>query len=166
MKNKLLRRSKTIYILLSILFLGCVKNKNDNSFYDKVIYYHSNFYKLPGPPDNSKRFEVYYSDFVNEKDKTNYKKLSQFGFIERKINNEFSSKIDSFFINKNPGKYFPNYKCLECYQDILLFYKKEKIIGIAKFDFKCNKYCFTNFESNKKRYLKKDCLQYNYLLKK
>ncbi|WP_123887394.1 hypothetical protein [Flavobacterium aquidurense] len=163
MKNKLFCRSKILYILLNVIFLGC--SKNNNSFYDKVVYYHSNFYMLPGPPDNSEKFEIYYSDFVEKKTKTHYKDLSQFGFIKSEINNNFSDKIDAFFTDQNPGRYYPNYKCLNCYQDVLLFYKNNQLIGIAKFDFKCDKYCYTNFEANKERYLKKDCLQYKYLFK-
>ncbi|OXA71213.1 hypothetical protein B0A67_13190 [Flavobacterium aquidurense] len=120
---------------------------------------------LPGPPDNSEKFEIYYSDFVEKKTKTHYKDLSQFGFIKSEINNNFSDKIDAFFTDQNPGRYYPNYKCLNCYQDVLLFYKNNQLIGIAKFDFKCDKYCYTNFEANKERYLKKDCLQYKYLFK-
>ncbi len=155
-----------ITILICCVFFSCVGDKTKNRFYDKVEYYHSDYYKIPGPPDNTARFEIYYSDFVNENDKTNYKDLSQFEFVKREIDNEFSSKIDDFFTNHNPGEYYPNYQCLNCYQDILLFYKKDKLIGIAKFDFKCDKYCYTNFISDKKMYLKKDCGNYKYLFEK
>ncbi|MDQ6469898.1 hypothetical protein AAYQ05_09115 [Flavobacterium sp. B11] len=152
-------------ILISLIFLSCVKDKKQNSFYDKVEYYHSDHYNIPGPPDGTKKFDIYYSDFVEKKAKTTYENLSHFGFVKIEISNNFSEKIDDFFTNQNPGKYYPDYKCLNCYQDILIFYKKNKMIGVAKFDFRCNKYCYSNFNSDKIIYLKKDCLKYRNLFK-
>lgn len=144
---------------------SCTKDKKANAFYDKVEYYHSNYYKIAGPPDGTERFNVYYSDFVEKNSKIYYEDLSQFRFVKSEINNEFSDKIDNFFTDQNQGRYYPDFKCLNCYQDVFLFYKNKELVGIAKFDFKCNKYCYTNFELNKDRYLSKDCLQYKYLFK-
>ncbi|QGK73059.1 hypothetical protein [Flavobacterium sp. SLB02] len=165
MENNLLLKRKIFAVLISIIFFSCTKDKKTNSFYDKVEYYHSDYYRIAGPPDGINRFDVYYSDFVEKNSKIHYKDLSEFGFIKSEINNEFSEKIDNFFTDQNPGRYYPDYKCLNCYQDVLLFYKNNELIGIAKFDFKCDKYCYSNFESNKDRYLRKDCLQYKYLFR-
>ncbi len=49
---------------------------------------------------------------------------------------------------------------------ILFVPTNNRLISPAKFDFKCNKYCFTSFDTGKKRYSKKDDLQYKYLFKK
>ncbi|KAF2514342.1 hypothetical protein [Flavobacterium foetidum] len=165
MKSNLLFKKEMIALLISIISFSCVKDKDNTLFYDKVEYYHSDYYKIPGPPDNTPRFEVYYSDFVNENNKTHYKNLPQFGFVKNEINDELSIQLKDFFTGHNPGEYFPDYKCLNCYQDIMLFYKKDELIGIAKFDFKCNKYCYTNFLQNKKIFLKRDCGKYRYLFK-
>ena len=165
MENKLLLKRKFFIVLISIIIFSCTKDKKANAFYDKVEYYHSNYYKIAGPPDGTERFNVYYSDFVEKNSKIYYEDLSQFRFVKSEINNEFSDKIDNFFTDQNQGRYYPDFKCLNCYQDVFLFYKNKELVGIAKFDFKCNKYCYTNFELNKDRYLSKDCLQYKYLFK-
>ncbi|WP_281235083.1 hypothetical protein [Flavobacterium gelatinilyticum] len=165
---------KKVLVLSSfvvLFFAGCGKNKKENAFYDHVEYYHSDYYKMPTPPapnespEQRARYDVYYSDFVDENEKNNYKKLSEFGFVKNEISNEFSDKITDFFTDENPGRKMPDYKCLTCYQDIMLFYKKEKLIGIAKFDFKCNKYYYINFQADQDIYIKKNCLQYRYLFK-
>lgn len=160
MENKLLLKRKLFIICISVLFFSCTKTRNENSFYDKVTYYHSDYYNIAGPPDGTERFDIYYSDFVKEESKNTYQKLAQFGFVKVEIKNEFLDIIGNFFTDKNPGNYYPDYKCLNCYQDILLFYKKNELIGIAKIDFKCNKYVYSNFLSHKNIYLKKDLLQY------
>lgn len=162
---KSIMTKKILLMLAGVLFLSCQKDKNNVLIFDEVEYYHSSFYKLAGPPDNTDRFDIYYSDFVQEKNKFNYTKLAQYGFLKREISNDFEANIKYFLTDKNPGKYFPDYRCLNCYQDILIFYNKKELIGVAKFDFLCNKYCFTSFLSDKNIYLKKDCLRYKHFFK-
>ncbi|MFB9077059.1 hypothetical protein ACFFLS_03545 [Flavobacterium procerum] len=155
-------RLANLIIILLIILTGCGEKKK-HTFYDEVAYYHSDYYKIPGPPENTARYEVYYFNFVKEKNKINYENLSQFGFVKNEINSELSIQIENFFTDHNPGEYFADPRCLNCYQDIMLFYKNKKLIGVAKFDFKCDKYYYTNFLSNKKIYLKRDCGKYQNL---
>lgn len=155
-------------LLLIVFFSSCKKPENNIISFDKVEYYHSEFYKLPAPPspnEDMDSFEVYYFDFVKEKDKINYTKLSQFGFVKTETNDDFSIKINDFFTDQTPLKYHPDYKCLNCFQDIVLFYNKGELAGIAKFDFKCDKAYFTSFQFNKNIQLKRNSLQYKPLFK-
>lgn len=165
MKSNFYSTNKLLFLLLIFILFSCEK-KNNYDFYDTVKYYHSDFYKIPEPQEHTKRFDIYYSNFVDENYKAVYKDLSEFGFKKYPIDNEFSLKIDEFFTNQNPGSFMPDPRCLNCFQDVMVFYKKEKLVGIAKFDFKCNKYYFTNFLSDKEIYLRKDCQKFNYLFKK
>ncbi|MBE8723356.1 hypothetical protein [Flavobacterium hungaricum] len=165
MKSKLYSKNILACFLLTLVLSGC-KKKQHFDFYDKVLYYHSNFYSVPPPPDGTKRQEIYYSYFVDENDKSNYENLSQYGFKKQPISNAFDLKIDDFFTNQNPGRFRSDPHCLNCFQDILIFYKNEKIVGIAKFDFKCNRYFYTNYLSENKIYLRKDCQKFYYLFKK
>jgi hypothetical protein len=164
MKSKFYSKNIQICLLLILVLTGC-KKEQKSTFYDKVFYYHTDFYRIPTPPDGTKEFDIYYYDLVDENNKSKYENLSQFGFKEYPINNEFLLKIDDFFTSQNPGPYISDYKCLSCFQDILVFYKKEKIVGTAKFDFKCNRYYFTNFLVNKSLYIKKECFKFQYLFK-
>ena len=155
---------KIIIISLSIILLGC-EEKKKNTFYDKVSYYHSNTYMIPGPPDNTQKFEIYFFDFAHKANIDAYSNLFKFGYKECKISPELTLKIDELFTSTAPPKKMADYRCLNCYQDILLFYQKKKLIGVAKFDFKCDKYYYTNFLPNKKIFLKRDCGKYKYLFK-
>ncbi|NRS89999.1 hypothetical protein HNQ02_002934 [Flavobacterium sp. 7E] len=151
---------KILFLFLIISFFGCKKPKNEIISYDKLEYYHSNFYELPGPPDNSVRFKVYYSDFVEIKDRADYLDLTSIGFEKKEIKGEFSLKIKDFFTDIKPPSRLPDYSCLNCYQDIILFYNNAELIGIAKFDFICDKYYYSSFKSGKIIYLDDDCLKY------
>lgn len=156
---------KTFVISLIIILFSC-EEKRKNAFYDKVLYFHSNTYMIPGPPDGTQKHEIYFFHVAHESNIDAYLNLSEFGYTECKINAEFALKIDDLFTIITPPKRMSDYKCLNCYQDILLFYQKEKLIGVGKFDFKCNKYSYTNFLQDKNLYLRSDCGKYKYLFKK
>lgn len=155
---------KILIIFLSIILVGCGEKKK-NTFYDKVSYYHSNSYMIPGPPDNTQKYEIYFFNFAHKANIDAYSNLSKFGYKECMISAELAMKIDDMFISTAPPKKMADYRCLNCYQDILLFYQKGKLVGVAKFDFKCNKYFYTNFLPNKKIFLKQECGEYKYLFK-
>ncbi|KAF2514346.1 hypothetical protein [Flavobacterium foetidum] len=163
--NRIKFAKKILIISLIIILVGCEEKKKD-TFYDKVLYYHSNTYMIPGPPDNTQKHEIYFFHFAHKTNVEAYSNLSKFGYAECKISPEFALKIDDFFTSTAPPTKMVDPRCLNCYQDIMLFYKKDELIGIAKFDFKCNKYCYTNFLQNKKIFLKRDCGKYKYLFKK
>lgn len=124
-RSKFYSKNILACLLLILVLAGCQKEEKPK-FYDKVLYYHKDFYNIPPPPDGTKEFEIHYYDFVHENNKSKYENLSQYGYKEYQINDEFSLKIDDFFTNQNPGPYASDYKCLSCFQDILVFIKKEK----------------------------------------
>lgn len=62
--------------------------------------------------------------------------LEQIGYSKRIVPRAKYSRIDSVFTEKRPGRY-EEMGCTYVFRDILLFKKKDKIIGIAKICFGC-----------------------------
>jgi hypothetical protein len=103
--------------LLKDEFKGETAIKEDCVSIIEIMNKHNEFFKERSMPESDQRLpsgdgsESLISCSLSLKIKMrannrnyNYKKLSQFGFIKIKIDNEFSDKINNFFRDKNPGR--------------------------------------------------------------
>lgn len=91
--------------------------------------------------DGIEKYEIYFIEYASQKFKDNYKSLINYGFNKKEVSEDFKENIHLFFADKIQKKYYPNYKCLNRYNDILVFYDDIGIIvRVTKFDFNCNRF--------------------------
>ena len=72
-------------------------------------------------------------------DKNFIKNLLKFGYSKNQIDKKYHNEINSLFSETKCDSSFAA-ACVPVYRDILVFYKEEKIIGIAKICFTCRQF--------------------------
>lgn len=115
--------------------------------YDGIDHYHistdeSSVMALDTIPNRSKEDQLKLDIIINKTPKsindTEFiKSLEKIGFKKSVIKTHSFKKINEVFIEKTVSENI-EYACVAVYRDILIFKKKEKIVGIAKICFDCH----------------------------
>lgn len=151
MKIKLI--TSTI-ILIIILCLSCSKETCKPFYdYDEIEWYNYKRNLDSIPPDlknNEFLIEVFQgSTFSKIKDVSKLNYLSVDDFNKSIVPNSKYEQLNKLFCyNENKGIEGFTTACIPFYNDILVFKKESKIIGIAKICFKCQQSTFTESKSN------------------
>ena len=129
--------------------------KSNNKFFfdfDSVDYYFKDIEdseilrevrRLEGIDDKSDEYN--YLNLISEdypkkiNDRNFIKNLSEFGYSKNQIDKKYYNEINSLFSETKCDSSFAA-ACIPIYRDILVFYKEEKIIGIAKICFTCRQF--------------------------
>lgn len=151
--------------LILILFFTNVKAQDSSFFdFDQIDYYSTDIktkdisaieyqrkknsfeYKKI-----SKKNALFLSILTNnypEKIEENFsKQLVQYGFKKRKIDNVLYPEINTIFSEKNCNDNLDSF-CIPTFRDILIFRKKDQIIGIAKICYTCHLATIIGTEKN------------------
>lgn len=147
---------KVLIVLFATVFtISCKTEKKvcEKCFfdYDRVEYYYKNISEndlnkihsdAKGKSRNSN--EIVYMELVGH----NYphtvkqdfdKTLKKFGYVEKEIESSKFNELDEVFSEKKCDSPFA-YACGAIYRDIILFYKNDSLVGIAKICFGCRQY--------------------------
>ena len=137
---------KTYYFLITLLLVSC-KQKQLFEF-DKINHYQislsedeeSNLYDLT----NKSHADSLYNIILNQDEPIS---LNDTGFLNSlklpkiKMNQINDNKLAEFrLLFKEKISWKTNYKCEPIYRDVLIFQNNDKVNGIAKICFECNKY--------------------------
>lgn len=89
-------------------------------------------------PEEQLQIELIIMDAPNSVDDTSFvAELENIGFRKTQVDKSIFGKINEIFKEKEVDESIVN-SCLAVYRDILIFKKKNKIIGMAKICFSCN----------------------------
>ncbi|CAM3831702.1 hypothetical protein FLBR109950_03845 [Flavobacterium branchiophilum] len=161
---KSIKKNVLFYFLILILFNSCKKSTVIN--FDEV-YYYKYFFNVRSEvtsPRATKFMNICNNDTVF--DKKDYLNLQHFGFKGKRINNQIIYELNSIFVNKKE-LVKEDYKCLNAYCDILVFLRQKQIVGVAKFDFKCNNCMYNNFDNEIDNvFIKNNCSDFEKIFKK
>lgn len=115
--------------------------------YDEIDHYHASMEEdsvmaLDTIPNRSKEDQLKLDIIINKipkniNDTEFIKSLEKIGFEKSIIKPHNFKKINEIFIEKTVNEIL-EYACVAVYRDILVFKKKEKIVGIAKICFDCH----------------------------
>ncbi|MDN5481930.1 MAG: hypothetical protein L0G30_10180, partial [Chryseobacterium sp.] len=125
--------------------------------YDGIDHYHvstneSSVMALDTIPNRSKEDQLKL-DVITDKIPKNIndtdfiKSLEKIGFKKTVIISHKFKKINEIFVEKTVSENI-EYACAPVYRDILIFKKKEKIIGMAKMCFDCHQKQITGTKAN------------------
>lgn len=130
-----------------------IKSNNKIFFdFDNVDYYFKDIEeseilkevrRLEGVDNESEEYN--YLNLISENypkkinDKNFIKNLLKFGYSKNQIDKKYYDEINSLFSETKCDSSFAA-ACIPIYRDILVFYKEEKIIGIAKICFTCRQF--------------------------
>jgi len=114
--------------------------------YDAILHYKNKLDSIDNivaNETNSKldklKYDIILGDKPNKIVDTNFViNMEKIGFVKSSVDKNKFPVINKIFIEKTVNESV-DYACIAVYRDILIFKKKEKIIGIAKICFECNK---------------------------
>lgn len=142
------------FILIIALFLSCSKEKCKPFYdYDEIEWYNYKRNLDSIPPDlenNEFLIEVFQgSTFTKIKDVSKLNYLSINDFNKSIVPNSKYQELNKLFCyNENKEVQGFSTACIPFYNDILVFKKERKIVGIAKICFKCQQSTFTESKTN------------------
>lgn len=159
-----------ILLILVIFYFGCqkdpVKNSPSNANvlqqkieeyqygkiffdYDHIDYYHINveedkIIELDDSQNKSKADQYKYTILTKNipKDITDLdflNSLTKIGYSKKEIQKSKFDQINKIFVEKNTTDGY-NMACVPIFRDILIFKKRNKVIGVAKICFTCHQY--------------------------
>ncbi|MBP9848338.1 MAG: hypothetical protein KBC58_02760 [Flavobacterium sp.] len=154
--------NKYLFIIICFSFLNCkdledkivntteIKSNDLNFFdFDKVEHYSKNIkdddilhemQRLDGIDKHSEEYNylnlIGYNYPKNVNDKEIISNLVKYKFSKIQIDNNIHKDINKLFSTSKCEGGYP-LACAPIYRDILIFYKQDKIIGIAKICFEC-----------------------------
>jgi hypothetical protein len=141
-------------ILITFVFISCQslnesdKRENSNQFFDfdEIDYYHKDImleeWLKMATKENKSTDEIAFLKIINEnyptstKDKQIISELDKLYPLKGKIKKEKFKEIGNIFSEKFHGDYALA-ACDPLYRDILVFKKKQDIVGISKICFEC-----------------------------
>src|SRR5690606_38180602 len=151
-----------IIIAFNIIFLftSCASNNTESLYfkdYNKLLYYYNPKIDINNV-DRESFLLIYTGD--NPKPSSKYmitEDLEKFGYSKKYISYNSFKKINGVLKQKKPSRKYLYHNCIPEYRDILIFKKDEKIIGIVKICFECEKIFAIGINSNFDRnYSKKE----------
>ena len=130
-----------------------IKSNNKIFFdFDNVDYYFKDIddseilkevRRLEGVDDESEEYNylnLISNDYPKKVNDENFiKNILKFGYSKNQIDKKFYNEINSVFSETKCDSSFAA-ACVPIYRDILVFYKEQKIIGIAKVCFTCRQF--------------------------
>ena len=145
---------RNIFFIVSlVVFFSCSfskEKKNDKSFFDfdKVVHFSKdineteilNIYQLAEQNGKGSNEDIY-ANLVSEFYPLNIerefeKDLYDFNFNSKKVDSKKHFELNHIFSERKCDSSFV-FACVPIYRDILLFYKNDSLIGIAKICFQC-----------------------------
>lgn len=133
-----------LFITICILNYGCyslIHSESKNFFkFDTVLHYSMND-NIDDVQRNSEVFnQLYYGKYPDSIDDTLIiSKLEKVGYVYKILSLDKKNNINNIFSETKIKRKGYTSMCYPLYRDILVFKKEEKIIGIAKLCFECEK---------------------------
>lgn len=144
-------KNKIVFSLVFFVLLSCKQKKElaNNSFFDfdKIEYYFNDISEVDFGEILMNHDSNNYDDFLKFKIVADYypeklsdsifiPSLTKFGYEKKVLHKKFNQSINGIFseIKCDEGLVMG---CMPNYRDILVFYKENKVIGIAKICFGC-----------------------------
>lgn len=144
-----------LFVFAFILITSCSTTSSNNKLlkvgkkyfeFDQIDHYFNNFdvTKFSDVANNLKTKEDTLRNTIllgnipkNISDTSFIKNLDGSEYKKRTLDESLYSRIDEIFIEKQITGEEVSYACIHFYRDVLVFKKRNKIIGIAKICFRC-----------------------------
>lgn len=137
-------------ILFSISECSTLNQSNDTGYFDfdKAIHYKIEYSSLKMHQIRKKKDKteedilllgIYYDTLYDSINKNSvFNNLETLGYRKNEISTKKNKKLKEIFKNRNLKKGY-TYTCIPEFKDIIIFKKRQELVGVAKIAFECKK---------------------------